>query len=50
MTPLTFSPRFALVAVHDEAVPGSAEHAAELRDGKRVGVTTHCRNTPAQRA
>lgn len=46
----TRRPRFPLVSVHEEAVPGSAEHATELRDGKSIGVTAHCRNTPAQMA
>lgn len=31
-------PRFALVPVHDQPVPGSAEHAAQLGDGEGVDV------------
>lgn len=49
ITVFTFSPWFALVSVHDETIPGSTEHATELRDSKSIGVTTHCGNTRAQR-
>lgn len=45
----TGSPRLSLVSVHEEAVPGGTEHAAELRDSKSIGVTADCGNTPAQR-
>lgn len=31
-----------LVAVENEAVPGSAEHPAELGEGEGIGVDAHC--------
>ncbi|TNN77673.1 hypothetical protein EYF80_011971 [Liparis tanakae] len=39
------STSFALVSVHDEAVPGSTQHATQLRYGKGVCVLAHCRDT-----
>lgn len=32
---------FPLVPVHDDPVPGSAQHAAQLSDGERIGELTH---------
>lgn len=31
-----------LVAVKNEAIPGSAEHPTELGEGEGVGVDAHC--------
>ena len=38
----TCDPRLALVSVHDEAVPRSQQHPAQLGDGEGVGVLAHC--------
>lgn len=33
--------RLSLVSIHDEPVPGSAQHSTHLGHGKRIGVLTH---------
>lgn len=45
----TCSSWFSLVTVHDEAVPGSAEDATELRNSKSIGISTHCGNMSTER-
>lgn len=36
------------MSVHDEAVPGSTQHAAQLRYSKGVDVLAHCKDTKAR--
>lgn len=45
----TFSPWFVLVTVQDQAVPGCAEHAAQLCDGEGVGVLADCGDAQVER-
>lgn len=45
---ITRRPRFALVPVHEQPVPGSAEHAAQLGDGEGVDVLADCGDTHGQ--
>lgn len=36
------------MSVHDESVPGGAQHPTQLGDGKGIDVLAHCRNTQAK--
>lgn len=46
---ITSNLRFAFVSVHEQTIPGGAEHATHLRYGKGVGVLAHCGDTQEKR-